>query len=545
MQMNHAVCNKVIYGLYAALLMLLGLTAQAAETSRVYVGFAPGQKAAVAASLSRAGGQTHYTFDRLDAFAVSVPTVALKGLSNNPNILYIEDDPKRYLMAESVPYGIAMVQANVAPQPSSPTERAVCIVDSGYSLGHEDLPPTPIVSGTNDAGTGNWYTDENHHGTHVAGTIAALANNTGVVGVLPNSNINLHIVKVFDAAGWAYSSSLVAAVQKCADAGADVVSMSLGGSFKSRTEDRAFKDFDSLGMLSIAAAGNDGNTRMSYPASYSSVVSVAAIDGQKVVADFSQKNSQVELAAPGVAVRSTVPPGTGMDESVTVGSTGYEAIALEASFQGSATGALVDCGIGDAPCAGAGGKVCLIARGTITFAEKVVACQNGGGIAAIIANNAPGLFSGTVSGTVTSIPSVGVSQASGTALGGQLGTSAKVTVQPGNYAYFDGTSMATPHVSGVAALVWAANPGGCTNADIRAALTDTAEDLGVPGRDDSYGYGLVQAAAAITSLSCGGGSGGGGGGGTCTLGAVGDACTSNSDCCSSNCKGKPGNKVCK
>ncbi len=70
-----------IAGLGATLLMMLGATAHAADQSRVYVGFAPGQKAAVAQSLNRAGGTTHYTFDRINAFAVSVPTTALKGLS--------------------------------------------------------------------------------------------------------------------------------------------------------------------------------------------------------------------------------------------------------------------------------------------------------------------------------------------------------------------------------------------------------------------------------------------------------------------------------
>ena len=81
----------------------------------------------------------------------------------------------------------------------TPSERAVCIVDSGYDLGHPDLPGTGVVSGTDDPGTGSWATDENHHGTHVAGTIAALANNSqGVIGVMPNSNLDLHIIKVFD-----------------------------------------------------------------------------------------------------------------------------------------------------------------------------------------------------------------------------------------------------------------------------------------------------------------------------------------------------------
>jgi len=482
---------------------------------------------------------------------VSVPAVAVPGLARNPAVEYVEEDPKRYPMAQTTPYGIPMVQADQLNAPSGGGNVLVCIIDSGYDRGHGDLPAGD-VDGAGNGGAGPWYQDGLHHGTHVAGTIAALENSLGVVGVTREGTggIPLYIVRVFDNSGrWTYSSGLVGALQDCQDAttGNVVVNMSLGGGVKSRTEDRAFSDAYKTGrVLSIAAAGNDGNTRSSYPASYNSVVSVAAIDSQKVVATFSQQNSQVELSGPGVLVLSTVPRGTGQEQSVTVGGTGYEAIALEGSPNASRSGALVDCGLGTSTCAGATGKVCLIARGDISFADKVLACQNGSGAAAVIYNNVPGLFSGTLGGTATSIPSVGISQAAGQSLlAGSLGANAAVSVAAGDYAYFDGTSMATPHVAGVAALVWS-NHAGVSNADVRAALGATAEDLGAAGRDVAYGYGLVQAKAASDFL------GGGGGGeppppppGTCNLGQIGDSCSSNADCCSGTCKGKPGSQTCK
>ncbi|HEX6929508.1 MAG TPA: S8 family serine peptidase [Gammaproteobacteria bacterium] len=483
--------------------------ANADDKVRVYVGFKNGQKNAVEHSLKSAGGQLHHSFEKLNAFAVSVPSQALKGLQNNPNVLYVEEDPKRFLMSETQPYGIAMVQADdLALQPAS-ANRTVCIIDSGYSLGHEDLPSNN-VNGTNDSGTGNWFTDENHHGTHVAGTIAAVAgNNTGVVGVFRNQNVNIHIIKVFGADGWAYSSSLVTAAQECEAAGANVISMSLGGSMSSRAEDRYFADAYNRGVLSIAAAGNDGNTRKSYPASYASVMSVAAVDQNKAVADFSQKNDAVEIAAPGVGVKSTVPMGSGSEASVTVGSQGFDALGMEGTPTGSASGALVDCGLGASACPGGGGQVCLIQRGDIAFADKVLACQAGGGVAAVVYNNEAGPLSGTLGETATGIPSVGVSDTQGAALMGMLGQSATVFVGAGNYAFFDGTSMATPHVSAVAALAWSNNLG-CTNDDVRNALNATAEDLGTAGRDNETGYGLVQARAASDYLAanCGGGGGG-------------------------------------
>jgi len=324
----------------------------------------------------------------------------------------------------------------------------------------------------------------------------------------------LHIIKVFDAEGWAYSSSLVAALDACEAAGANVINMSLGGTQKSRSEQVAFAAAYERGVLSIAAAGNDGNTRHSYPASYDSVVSVAAIDSDKVVADFSQQTSQVELAAPGVGVLSSVPMGTGTVSSVTVANAPYESAGMDGSPLLAATGALVDCGLGETTC-NAQGQVCLISRGNIAFSDKVLACEAGGGIGAIIYNNEPGMLYGTLGGVETSIPSVGVTDTDGAVLLTLLGQNASISLDPSNYAYFDGTSMATPHVAGVAALVWSQHLD-CSAPQIRAVLGATAQDLGDAGRDNAYGFGLIQAKAAsdfITAKGCDGASGGGDTGG--------------------------------
>ncbi|MET1079577.1 MAG: S8 family serine peptidase [Pseudomonas sp.] len=245
-----------------------------------------------------------------NASVARLNTQQLAQLRKDPAVDYIELDPKRYLMAEEVPYGITQVQAPLVSD-SNIASRKVCIVDTGYSLGHQDLPSSGITGndgyGSND--TGNWYEDGNGHGTHVAGTIAALGgNNLGVVGVSPSGNIGLHIVKVFNNAGnWAYGSDLVAAIQQCRDAGSNVISMSLGGAGSSTTERNAMDAAYNAGVLVVAAAGNDGNSALSYPAAYESVISVAAVDSSRNKASFSQYNADVEIAAPGVAVRSTTP----------------------------------------------------------------------------------------------------------------------------------------------------------------------------------------------------------------------------------------------
>jgi subtilisin family serine protease len=477
--------------------------ANGTERVRVIVAYKDGQRSNASRALAMAGAEVHYDFAALGGYAVSLPAVAVEGLSRNPAIAYVEEDAKRYPMAQTVPYGIAMVQANQLSD-SAASNTMVCIIDSGIDGNHEDHLKSKM-NGEYDSGTGNWYTDENHHGTHVAGTVAALNNSLGVVGVLPSGQLNLYIVKVFGADGWAYSSNLITALNKCVAAKGTknlVVSMSLGGSVKSKFEDTAFKNaYTKNNALSIAAAGNDGNNRISYPAGYASVVSVAAIDETKARASFSQYNSDVELAAPGVAVLSTVPTGTGTGASVTVGGTGYAADGLDGSPLGSVTSnsGMVDCGLAGSVCTDATGKVCLIQRGTYNFSDKVLNCKNGGGIGAIIYNNTTGPLLGTLNGVVTGIPSVGITQKDGVTLKGQLSSSTTVAVVATHYARFDGTSMATPHVSGVAALVWSNYPK-CSNAQIRTALTATAEDLGTAGRDTSFGYGLVRAKSAADSL---------------------------------------------
>lgn len=494
-----------------------GTATAAPDTTRVIVAFKPGAAAAGRQAVAAARGSVKVELDWANAMAIEVPSRALAGLARNPNIAYVEEDAKRYPLAlttpstgtpyatgQLVPYGIQMVQADLVSDAAA-GNRKVCIIDSGYDNAHEDLAGNP-VAGLYDSGTGNWFTDENHHGTHVAGTIAAINNaGTGVVGVNPNKKLLLHIVKVFGADGWAYSSSLASAANQCRTYGANVISMSLGGSVKVRAEETTFAQIYSAGILPIAAAGNDGNKRVSYPAGYASVMSVAALDENKAWATFSQYNSDVEIAAPGVAVLSTVPMGTGSSSALTVGGTAYAPGDMEGSPKLSRSGTLADFGLGGTATAGSmTGRVCLIQRGTYDFATKVANCQASGGVGAVVYNNVAGSFGGTLGTTVTTIPSVTASDTEGTALRAQFGQSATVSVAASNYAYFDGTSMATPHVSAVAALVWSLHTN-CTAAQIRSTLAKSAEDLGTAGRDTKFGHGLVRAKAAhdrISTLGC-------------------------------------------
>ena len=474
---------------------------------RVFVQFAPGQKAPAQAALAQAQARTHHEFDNLNAIAATLPEAARDALARNPAISLIEEDPVREFLAQSVPYGVSMVQAPEAVAAGATGAGIkVGVIDSGVYNGHEDLRSVAITGepdfGATDQRT--WNRDHLSHGTHVVGTIAAANNSLGVVGVSPG-NVSIHMVKVFgDSGNWVYSSDLLAAARAAAGKGAKIISMSLGGNRSSATEKSGLADlYSSKGVLLIAAAGNDGTTSFSYPASYDSVISVGAIDSQKNVASFSQKNSQVELAAPGVGVESTV--SFLETNTVKAGSATYGAGHIEFSARGTVSAPLAYGGLGTATNAAWSGKVVLLDRGTNSFYEKVRNVQQSGGVACIIANNEPGGFAGTLGdGNSATIPGVSVSQEDGIVLRSQVGSNVTVETlvqqNANGYDAFDGTSMATPHVSGVAALIWSKYPG-ATNAQVRAALTTSAEDLGAAGRDTSYGYGLVRAKAALDALA--------------------------------------------
>ncbi len=460
-------------------------------------------------------------------------------LASDANVEYAEEDVKRHLMAQVQPWGISNVQADQVSDATA-GNMTVCIIDSGYEQANPDLNANN-ASGTNDSGTGNWYQNGGSHGTHVAGTIAAVNNTIGVVGVMPNTNVNLHIVKVFNASGWGYSSDLATAVNTCVNNGAKVINMSLGGASSSTTESNAMQAAADAGVLLVAASGNDGNTTLSYPASYDAVMAVGAVDESGLHANFSQYTPKVEIAGPGEAILSTV-AGDGRLGSITVGGVTYnKGIVPQTHYVPNSTGSYVVSNVNSSVTAALGscsisgtGYSCTDVAGNICIAERndnqagstypeinpAKACMDAGAVGVIVYSNSarPGLqnpFLVDATGAVN-VPSVSVNRTFGQQLLTKLGQQVTLTtVGNQDYAYYNGTSMATPHVTAVAALAWSNNIS-CTAAQVRTALKATAIDLDVAGRDDKTGFGLVQAKAASDYLAnnCDGTTGGGTGGGS-------------------------------
>lgn len=196
-----------------------------------------------------------------------------------------------------------------------PQNFAVGVIDSGVDSGHEDLAgkivPGCLSSTDGDGRLKSGCQDDNGHGTHVSGTIAAVGNNgIGSVGVAPNAKV--YMCKAIGGDGEGFVADVVACINDVVAVrnlyNIRVMSLSLGGG-GSQTLEAAVNDAWNNGVLVIAAAGNDGNTAVNYPGGYESVVSVGATDRLDGHASFSNVNSDVEISAPGVGIVSTFPGG--------------------------------------------------------------------------------------------------------------------------------------------------------------------------------------------------------------------------------------------
>jgi len=512
------------------------------------------QNKGVVTALSRQmGGDVHIESDGFISVSFAGKNLEqVKGLLNNPHIKLIEIDRKRYLYnlsnhyqdsagdpmaVQVVPYAINQSNASDASITIRGDGIKVCVIDSGLDRSNIDFTWTNIT-GTNLTGTGNWDSHGGPHGTHVAGTIAAEDNGFGVIGMAPNTS--LHIIKVFNEDGWGYSSSLADAALECSEreVEADVISMSLGGIYSSATEENVFQEFVDNGGLVVAAAGNDYNNARSYPAGYSSVMMVGANDGDNKIADFSQypdctvvtgrgrkqkvkedKTVCVEVTAGGVNTLSTYPASMATVNLLFVDELSYSAEGFQNSIQDSVNAPTINFGFGDSAAITAviqndnltslSGYICVMSRGGISFIDKVNNCSSLGGIGAIIINNEDGMINGTLGDDDSYIPVVGALQADFGAIMpsantddiGTVGAEAYLTVGLSNYGFMSGTSMATPAVAGVAALVWS-NFSDCSGEEIRAVLNQTAiHPEQTTTHDVHFGNGIVQAKAAYDYLN--------------------------------------------
>ncbi|HMG17444.1 MAG TPA: S8 family serine peptidase, partial [Gemmatimonadales bacterium] len=275
----------------------------------------------------------------------------------------------------------------------------------------------------------------------------------------------------------------------------------------------AFNEAYARGIVLVGASGNSSTPWVGYPAAYESVIAVGATDDADLIASFSQTGEDQEVTAPGVNNLASYLVGQGQSTTLTVPTDNnreLEAIALEFAGmtrkQGITTNAVyANFGTAaDYAAASCAGKTAVVMRGGPTFAQKVEEAMNAGCVAVIIHNHSPGNFNGTLGAATTTdgrpwIPAVSITLDEGLYLKDQIAarpTRTTLLNVPGNLAILSGTSMASPHAAGVAALVLSKNPA-LTPDQVRAILRASSVDLGPAGWDPVFGYGRVQARNAV------------------------------------------------
>lgn len=261
----------------------------------------------------------------------------------------------------------------------------VAVIDTGVDLDHPDLQAN-IVSGKSFVSGASSPDDDYGHGTHVAGTVAAVNNNGGVIGVAPKARIMP--VKVLNSSGSGSTFDVADGIEWAADNGAKVINLSLASTGNSSTLKAAVDYAYNKGVLVVAAGGNCGDSSYAlngctyqdqpvYPGAYSNVIAVASTTSSDSQSSFSNQGSYVDIAAPGSSIYSTY--------------------------------------------------------------------------------------------------------------------------KSGGYSFSSGTSMAAPHVAGLAALIWSQNSS-VTRQQVWTQIRSTAQDLGTSGWDSQFGYGRINAAAAMGTL---------------------------------------------
>ena len=284
------------------------------------------------------GGIVLKELARGNGLVVLIPEPAWEHIVNIPGVIAVEPDlvlsavkgpppgkgpkPKEPQPSEELPWGVDRIDADLAWISYTGSNVDIAIIDTGIDKDHQDLE-TNLAGGINFIGKGpSWnrrvdpakWDDDNGHGTHVAGTAAALDNDIGVIGVTPGAN--LWAVKVLDRTGSGYLSDVIDGIYWAADNGMEVINLSLG--IDKETLDQYPNDRQALqdavdyayltkGVVVVAAAGNEGAGEDSviYPARFDSVIAVAATDGNDSSASFSSTGPAVEIAAPGVDIYST------------------------------------------------------------------------------------------------------------------------------------------------------------------------------------------------------------------------------------------------
>jgi len=372
------------YILIAVIFIFFSGNVFSAEKS-VIVGFHKKPGLAERALIHRAKGVVKHTYRHISAMSARLSEEAIADIRKNEHVAYVEDDgfftavEPEFDQEYADAWGVQHIGSEAAHTSGNKgTGVKIAVIDTGIDYTHEDLDDNyrggyDFVFRDNDPYDDNRFS----HGTHIAGIIAAEQNGIGVVGVAPEAD--LYAVKVLDGGGFGLLSWIIEGIEWAVDNQMDIANLSLEGPDSQSLRDACNAAYEA-GLILVAAAGNNYGREVRYPAAYDSVIAVTGTDAYDMKAYFSPVGPEVEFAAPGLDILSTV---------------------------------------------------------------------------------------------------------------------------AGGYDYLSGTSQAAPHVSGTAALYLTSDllqdmngDGIIGHEDVRLILRNTAIDLGDPGQDNIFGFGLVNAAEA-------------------------------------------------
>lgn len=274
--------------------------------------------------ISHAGGTNLKNLDLIGARAVWVPDRSSAAeLATCPGVVRVDDDVSVEALVkegsvkvskassqpvEVLPWGVDRIDAELVwPLANTADPIKVGIIDTGISNTHPDLLAN-IKGGVNTINPRRNWNDDNGHGSHVAGIVAALDNNIGVIGVGPA--IDLYAIKVLGASGSGYLSDVIEGIQWAIANKMQVINMSLGTTSNIQSLHDAVIAAKNAGIVVVAAAGNsgsstNGSSTVTYPAAYPEAIAVSATDQNDVIASWSSRGPELDLAAPGVDIYST------------------------------------------------------------------------------------------------------------------------------------------------------------------------------------------------------------------------------------------------
>jgi subtilisin len=241
----------------------------------------------------------------------SLPMPGNRSEPKLPGGVWIEDDPvvtvhatatKPAAKEKGIPWGVQQIKAPLAWSMTTGHRVKVGVIDTGVDFSHPDLRHS-VARGINLLNRGMLPHDDNGHGTHIAGTIAAANQPSGMIGVAPRATI--FPVKAFDHNGSAFVSDIILGIEWCVRNRMDIINMSFGMKTRSKSLLGAVTNAYNAGVIVVASSGNDGKRKsIDYPARYPQTVSVGATNKLRRAAAFSNRGAYIDIYAPGDKILS-------------------------------------------------------------------------------------------------------------------------------------------------------------------------------------------------------------------------------------------------